>query len=225
MDKEPQILKPVLIRKRLTELKHRLKHVANAWTVDDYEAYLDFYVSILPKIMDAERCTIYIIEMGTDKICSMFGTGIQKMQIQPPREGSIAGEVIATGKGIIKNDLETAEGYHTHVDTKTGFITQNSACYPIKSLTGHGVTGAIQILNKNNGPFVTEDMALLQKVADCLSTSIESLMLNQEILRISDQLNKEYERFDKGYLLDTQFIAESPAMHEVLNLVELVSKT
>ena len=190
MGKTPQKIKPVLIRRRLVELKYRLKQVANAWTVDNYEAFLDFYVQILPKIINAERCTIYIIEIGTDKICSMFGTGIQKKQIQPPRKGSIAGEVISTGKGTIKNDLETSPGYHTQVDAKTGFVTRNSLCYPIKSLTGHGVTGAIQILNKIEGPFIPQDMVQLEAVADYLSISIESIILNQEILQTSNQLNK-----------------------------------
>lgn len=225
LKKNTRVLKPIIVRKRLTELKRRLNDVANAWTVDDYEAYLDFYVRILPKTMDAERCTIYIIEMGTETICSMFGTGIRKMQIQPPRKGSIAGKAISTGEGSIKNDLEVSEGFHTRVDAKTGFITRNSVCHPIKSLTGHGVTGAIQLLNKKNGPFLAEDLILLEKVADYLSTSIESIMLNKEILRISDQLNKEYERFNKGFFQDAPFIAESPAIQEVLELVESVSST
>ncbi|MEE8399007.1 MAG: sigma-54-dependent Fis family transcriptional regulator [Desulfobacterales bacterium] len=225
MKKDTKILKPIVIGRRLAELKHRLRQVAEAWTVDDYESYLDFYVHILPRIMDAERCTIYIIEMGTEKICSMFGTGIQKMQIQPPRKGSIAGEVISTGKGIIKNDMEQSEGFHTRVDAKTGFITQNSVCHPIKSLTGHGVTGAIQLLNRNSGPFMAEDLALLEEIADYLSTSIESIMLNQEILRISDQLNREYERRGRGFFLDTPFVAESAAIQEALSLVESVSNT
>ncbi len=78
MKKTSQGLKPIVIRKRLAELRHRLKQTANAWTVEDYEVLLDFYVHILPKIMNAERCTIYIVEMGTDKIWSMVGTGIRR---------------------------------------------------------------------------------------------------------------------------------------------------
>ncbi|MEJ2033479.1 MAG: sigma-54 dependent transcriptional regulator [Deltaproteobacteria bacterium] len=55
--------------------------------------------------------------------------------------------------------------------------------------------------------------------------SIESIILNQEILRISSQLNREVKRFDRGFFLDTPFIAESPAMLDVLDLVQLVSKS
>ena len=96
MEKTSQGLKPIVIRKRLAELRRRLKQTANAWTVEDYEVLLDFYVRILPKIMNAERCTIYIVEMGTDIIWSIVGTGIRRKQIQPPRKGSIAGEAISS---------------------------------------------------------------------------------------------------------------------------------
>ena len=220
-----QNTEPVLIRKRLNELKLRLKEVASAWTVDNYEALLNFYVRILPTLMDAERCTVYIIEMGSDRICSMLGTGIEKMQIQPPRKGSIAGRVISTGKGIIKNNMERSKGFHTQVDADTGFVTRNSVCCPIRSLTGHGVTGAIQVLNKNGGPFLMANRVLLEEIAGYLSTTIESIMLNQAILQISNQLNREYERFDRGYFIDTPFIAESPAMEETLDLIDSVRKT
>jgi len=38
-------------------------------------------------------------------------------------------------------------------------------------------------------------------------------------------MNREYERFDKEFIFDTLFIAESHAMREVLDLAKLVSKT
>ena len=99
--------------------------------------------------MNAERCTIYIIEMVTDKICSMFGTGIQKKQIQPPRKGSIAGKVISSGKSMINNDLERHQGYHTLMDTKTGFVTRSMICVPL--VIDDESYGAIQIVNKKHG--------------------------------------------------------------------------
>jgi transcriptional regulator with GAF, ATPase, and Fis domain len=200
--------------------------MAKSWTVEDYRALTKFYVKILPKIMGAERCTIYIIEMATEKICSIFGTSLEERQIEPPRDGSIVGEVISSGKGIIVNDMETREGFHTHVDTETGFSTRNMICTPIKSVSTHGVTGAIQVLNKRlHGSFTKDDLAQLEEVANYLALSIENIIINQEILRISEQMNREYEKFDKDISFDNLFIAESPAMREVLDLARLVSKT
>ena len=226
MKKETDITEAMLTKKRIAELKLRLERVTQSWTLEDYRALIEFYVKILPKIMGAERCTIYLIEISTDKICSIFGTGLEERQIEPPREGSIVGEVISSGQGIIVNDLDKREGYHTTVEGKTGYITNNMICAPIKSATTHGINGAIQVLNKRlSGTFTKEDMSLLEEVANYLALSIENIIINQEILRISEQMNREYERFDKEFSFDSLFIAESPAMREVLDLARLVSKT
>ncbi len=174
--------------------------------------------------MGVERCTVYLIEIGTEKICSIYGTGLEGKQIKPPRSGSMVGKVISTGEAIIENDLNGRTGYHTQVAEKVRYVTKNMACVPIKSVTGHGVTGAIQVLNKlGGGHFDEQDLRLLEQVANYLSMSIESIILNREILRISGQLNWEVEQFYKGYFVDTLFIAESPAMRELLDQVRLVS--
>jgi len=226
MKKDTDIAEAILSKKRIAELKLRLERVAQSWTVDDYRALIKFYVKILPKITGAERCTIYIIEMSTEKICSIFGTGLEERQIEPPREGSIVGEAISSGNGIIVNDMETREGFHTNVDGETGYSTRNMICCPIKSASTHGVTGAIQVLNKRlHGSFTKDDLAQLEEVASFLALSIENIIINQEILRITNQMNREYERFDKDLSIDTLFIAESQAMREVLDLARLVSKT
>jgi transcriptional regulator with PAS, ATPase and Fis domain len=102
----------------------------------------------------------------------------------------------------------------------------NILCAPIKSTTTHGITGAIQVLNKRlKGSFTKEDLLQLEEVANHLALSIENIIINQEILRISDQMNREYERFDKEFSFDTFFVAESQAMRDVLDLARLVSKT
>jgi transcriptional regulator with PAS, ATPase and Fis domain len=226
MKKDTDIAEALLGKKRLAELKMRLERVSQSWTLDNYRSFAQFYVNILPKIMGAERCTLFIIELATEKICSIFGTGLEEQQIEPPRKGSIVGEVISAGKGIIVNDMEGREGFHTHVDVKTGFVTRNMICAPIKSTSTHGVTGAIQILNKRlQGSFRKDDLALLEEVGIYLSMSIENIIINQEILRITDQMNREFERIDKDYSFDALFIAESQAMRDVLDLARLVSST
>ena len=226
MKNDTDIAEALLSKKRIAELKLRLEMVAQSWTVEDYRALIQFYVKILPKIMGAERCTIYIIEMATDKICSIFGTGLEERHIEPPRDGSIVGEVISSGTGVIVNDLDKREGFHTRIEGETGFVTTNMICAPIKSVTTHGVTGAIQVLNKRlKGSFTKDDMTQLDEVAAFLSLSIENIIINQEILRISDQMNREYERFEKEFTFDSLFVAESQAMRDVLDLARLVSKT
>ena len=226
MKKNTDIAAAMLGKKRIAELKLRLERVAQSWTTEDYRTLAQFYVKILPKILGAERSTIYIIEMATDRICSIFGTGLEERQIEPPREGSVVGEVISTGKGVIVNDLAKREGFHSQAGEDTGFVASSMVCVPIKSAATHGITGAVQVLNKRlKGSFTKDDLAMLEEVAAHLALSIENIIIGQEILRISEQMNRELERFDQEFSLDTLFIAESQAMRDVLDLARLVSST
>ncbi|MFW2365914.1 MAG: sigma 54-interacting transcriptional regulator [Desulforhopalus sp.] len=210
----------------LNLLKQKLSRVAGAWTIDDYNALVAFYSSILPSLMDAERCTIFIMELGSQTICSIVGTGLEQRKIEAPLEGSIVGTVINSGRGYLTNDLKNHDGFHATMDEQTGFDGRNMICAPINSLTGNSVTGAVQLLNKNEGqPFTAEDLVRLEEVAHFLSLSIESIVLNQEILRLASSMGEEAERLEKNLINGVSLVAESPTMKEVLDLVGVVSKT
>ncbi|MBF0452207.1 MAG: sigma-54-dependent Fis family transcriptional regulator [Candidatus Magnetomorum sp.] len=213
-------------RMRLFDLKARLEKVASAWTVSDYKSLLMFYVNFLPKIMDAERCTIYINEMETEIIWSIYGTQLNNQKIKPPKDKSIVGKVIGSGEAAVENHLEDREGFHKKIDSITGFQTRNMVCAPIQSLTGHGVTGAVQILNKKeDADFNQFDMDRLNEIAGYLSISIESILLNGEILKISKQLNEEIQSLDESYFSEIPFVANSPVMQKLLEQVRMLWET
>jgi transcriptional regulator with GAF, ATPase, and Fis domain len=207
----------------LESLKSRLEQVNSSWTTNDYESLLKFYVDIVPKIMNAERCSIFISEQSGEEIWLKFGTGLKEKELTPPKEGTVVGKTISTGKWIIENELGMQPGYHTELISKTGYVTNNLICAPIKSLTQKGVIGAIEVLNKQGGEqFSKEDGAFLQKIADYLSMAIENIHLNQEILKISNKLNNE---IDNIWNAEKEFIAESSVMKNILHTVHSISAT
>ena len=213
-------------KKQLAVLRQQFLQVASSWAIEDYRAFVTYHTRIIPKLMQAERCTIYIMEMGSNRICSIYGTGLSEMQIEAPMEGSLVGKVIRTGKSLVENHLTESRGYHEYVAEQTGFVSRNMICCPINSMTGNGVSGAIQLLNKHGGEdFSEDDRQQLEELAHYLSISIESIVLNQEIIRIADYLDKEVDRFDHDSVRGTVFIAESQAMRDVLELVRIVSTT
>ena len=213
-------------RRRLATLRNRLSRVMLSWTDKYYRSFLMFFVRILPTLFGAERCTIFIIEMGTEKICSIYGTDIEGQRIEPPLEGSVVGEVITSGHGVIVNDLDKRPGYHVQTEEMTDFTTRSMVCAPIENLTVHGVAGAIQILNKTKeAGFDTADLNLLQEVATYLSTFIESTILNQEILRLSKQLNTEMSELDRHLVQRSMLIAESQAMRDIISLAGEISNS
>ena len=213
-------------RRRLTGLQNRLSRLMVSWTVKDYHSFLMFFVRLLPNFFEAERCSVFIIEMGTEKICSMYGTGIEGRRIEPPRKGSIVGEVITSGRGVIINDLDIRPGYHIQAGEMTDFPTRTTVCVPIENLTVHGAVGAIQILNKkSDSGFDATDLDLLQEVARYLSTFIESIIVNQEILRLSRQLNTEMSELDRHFVKRTMMIAESDIMREIVSQASEISNS
>jgi transcriptional regulator with GAF, ATPase, and Fis domain len=210
----------------LNLLKHKLSKLTGSSAVEEYHGLISFYSSFVPSLMKAERCTVFIIDIGSKEICSIFGTGLLNQQIKPPLKGSIVGGVISSGKGFLVNNLQDHTGYHSFIEEQTGFICNNIICVPIKSITGNSVTGAVQLLNKiDKQPFTEDDLSRLEEIAHFLSLSIESIVLNQEILRIATSLGKEAERLEKESVNGVTLIAESPAMRKVLNLVRIISKT
>ena len=207
-------------------LRQRIVEASSSEREDDYKASVIFYSKVLPKLMGVERCTIFIMESRSNRICSMFGTGLEEISIEAPLEGSIVGKVISTGESIVVNDFNSQSGYHTRIAEQTGFICHNTLCAPIKGRGESRVYGAIQLLNKSDASGFSEgDRLMLEEVACLLSTSIETISLNQEILRIADYLGREVDRLAQASVRGQAFIADSPAMREVLNMVEVVSKT
>ena len=224
-ERVPQSANP-LFRSQLSTLRQRLSEVSRSWAIDDYRACVRFHTRMLPGWMGVERCTIFILELESRKICSIFGTGLIERQIEPPLEGSIVGGVIRSGESRIENTLSFQSGFHVYAAELTGFKCRNMLCSPIRSLSGNGVIGAVQLLNKlGNNVFDFADLQQLEEVAHYLSISIESIVLNQEILRIAGYLDNEVERLTNISVRNTSLVAESQGMREVLDLVKIVSDT
>ncbi len=210
----------------IKQLRARLDYVNRAWTVDNYERMLGFFVDIVPRLTSTERCTIFILDPATGRIRSKLGTGLRDAAIEAPATGSVVGRAISAGKSVIDNELAAVPGFHHTADAITGFLTRSALCAPILGVTSERVTGAIQVLNKLDGElFGDDDVRLLEEVADYLSMALDNVVLSAEIARISGDINREVSRFQSDFLGDVPFVAESEAMRSVLELVRMVCDT
>ena len=169
------------IKNRVDNINAQRKYIDADLSQDKDKALLAFYVKIMPQLLDAERCSIFIHDPTTDEVWLKCGTGVPEGKIQVPKDDSIVGEVIKTGQPQIVTDLEEKSGIHKRVDEETGFVTRDILCIPIKTLDGENVAGAVQILNKKNGnAFNDNDKKMLEEMAHFLQLTIESIYINQE---------------------------------------------
>ena len=150
---------------------------------------LSFYARIMSKVTESERCSVFIHDPENDKVWLKVGTGVDERGIEVPTADSIVGKVISSGEPIVVSNLEDRSGVHKTVDDKTGFVTRNILCVPIKSPSRGEVTGAIQILNKVGGQeFEEDDISLAQEIAEHLQLEVESIFLDQEIFGLTEKL-------------------------------------
>lgn len=213
------------MHQRLGTLQSRLEQVNSAWTHSDHEKSVMFLVEHIPRLMNAERCSIFIFDPNSDTIWVKYGTGLVEKQIEAPREGSFVGQTIITGKTIIKNDLEQVDGFHAAMVQETQFITRNMICTPIRSLISKNYVGAIQVLNRKNGTyFSTNDTLFLRQIVKYLSYALENARLNREILTISNMLYKDIALLKQECAPSQMFITKSEPMIQLLETVHKVSK-
>lgn len=184
---------------RLEELRHKQQLINKAWEKASDNQLLELFIEILPKALNVERCSIFILDPKENNVWLRCGTAVQPKQIQVPKWSSIVGKVISSGEAIVEYDLENNVGIHDTVDLQTGFTTRDTLCVPILGVSTDKVTGAIQVLNKIGGEqYTDEDRMLLEKVAFNIQMAIESVFIRQESITLSDELEKRIQLFEKN---------------------------
>ncbi|MBI4970113.1 MAG: GAF domain-containing protein [Rhodospirillales bacterium] len=157
---------------------------------DDHDSRLiDFFVRIVPRLTDAERCSIFVHDPAKAKTWLKSGTGVRERDIEVSIENSIVGKVIASGKAYREAGLDAKDGTHRQVDSATGFVTRSALCVPIAQPGRQEVIGAIQILNKKGGTFDDADQMLVEEVSDHLRDSLDRFYLEQEAVGLVETLS------------------------------------
>lgn len=179
------------LEKKLAELKTKQVMIDKAWHKTGNRELMQFFVEIIPKAIKAERMSIFIHDPVDSHVWVHCGTSVEERQIQVPEEGSVVGRVIKSGKPIFEHNMQQQMGAHDNVALKTGYVTYNTLCVPVRGVTTDKVTGAIQVINKIGvDRFVEGDLAILEKLAFHIQMHIENIYLRQELAKISVQMSE-----------------------------------
>lgn len=185
-----------LLAQKLEQLRKKQQLMEKAWREAGNRQLLQFFVDIMPKALDAERCSIFILDPVDEKAWLQCGTGLTEKQLQVPTKNSIVGRVMSDGKYVIEEDLEDQVGAHDIVAVKTGFVTRNALCVPVHGVTTKKVVGAIQMLNKGHGNFNDDDRDILERLAFQLEMNIENIFLRQELAKISLEMGQKIKKLE-----------------------------
>lgn len=222
-------------------LKKKLKDINQFWDPQQYRKLLDFYVSVMPRIFDCERCGIFIVDPDSHEITSAAGTNIREGELTVSLHDSIAGQVIMTARPLLDNDMSTRPGGHQSISEKTGYFVRNMLCVPLFSVSTQQVIGAVQLTNriaekspgqlaehqtdvaakrdiKQKG-FSDQDCQLLEQAAHFIAVALETLELSKDLLSINNQLESEIEQLKTP---SHGLIAESQSMRDLIQQASAV---
>lgn len=179
------------LAQRLEELRVKQKQIDEAWKKTGNKPLLEFFVELIPRALNCERCSIFVLDPNADNVWVQCGTGLKEHQVRVPRAESMVGEVISTGKYQVDSEMENRVGAHEWVDLQTGFVTRNVLCVPVQGVTQPKITGAIQVLNKkSSSTFTTDDHKILEKLAAHIQMNIEHIYLRQQLAKLLDDTTK-----------------------------------
>jgi signal transduction histidine kinase/uncharacterized protein YigA (DUF484 family) len=135
--------------------------------------------------------------------------------IRMPLGQGIAGWVADKGEAIIVPDVYADQRFNAKVDKQSGFTTTSILCVPLET-KGHPI-GAVEVMNKRNGPFTQEDLSLLQNLAIPAATAIENAQLYEEQTRTIKRLAETQHQLVESAKLAAVGELAAGVAHEINN--------
>jgi HD-GYP domain-containing protein (c-di-GMP phosphodiesterase class II) len=164
---------------KLTSILEVAKAMAAA---RDLELLLPLIIYEAAKVVDADRCTLFILDRDRGELWSKVAQGAAR-EIRIKLGHGIAGTVAETGEVINITDAYQDPRFNRQVDLSTGYRTSTVLCVPMRDAQGE-VTGVLQALNKHRGSFDAEDAELLLALGGQAAGAIENALLHEEISRL-----------------------------------------
>jgi len=137
-------------------------------------------------LMGAETGSLLLLdeeagELYFDVALGEKGEGVRQIRLKVGQ--GIAGYVAQTGEPVVINDVQNDSRFAREADKKTGFVTRNMVCVPVKA---HGkLLGVLQAINKlDGGLFNATDQQDFVSLANQVGIAIENANLYEEISRL-----------------------------------------
>ena len=171
------------IIKSIGEYSSSLDHVLAVTKDLREEIYGDI---LLGKIMDysllitnSDAGSILLIEDNNlvfkvakgERVTELIGTAL-------PKNKGIAGWVAENGKSLLIADVKEDKRFNPDIDAVTGYETRSVLCIPL--VTGTGVIGVIELLNKKDGFYTKKDEEIVAYLADQAAISIAKVRFYED---------------------------------------------
>lgn len=152
-------------------------------TMTQIDGVLAMLVELTSRELDCDRGTLFLNDPKTGELYSRFAQGSQSLEIRILNNSGIAGHVFQTGEPLLVDDAYADPRFNSTVDQRTGYKTRNIVCVPVRTPLGQ-IIGVMQNINKHDGNFTTDDVALLEEMTSQATVFLQSLQSIEEIEQV-----------------------------------------
>ncbi len=150
------------------------------------DTLLQQMMEITTESLNADRSTLFLNDRETGELFSRITQGELTREIRFPNHMGIAGVVFTSGQPIIIHDAYADPRFNKEIDRQTGYRTNNILCAPIKDRNNE-IIGAIQLLNKKEGDFTSDDLTMLEAITSQASAALLNARLFEEIQKAKEE--------------------------------------
>lgn len=148
-------------------------------TTCDLDSLLQQVVRYSMELLCAERATIFLYDAEKQELFSRIAEGAGEIRISI--DTGLAGAAARRLEIINTPDAYQDDRFNPDVDKKTGFRTRNILSCPLTDYEGK-LVGVLQILNKKDGPFTDDDIALAEAFSAQAGVALQRAGLIEEHL-------------------------------------------
>lgn len=204
-DRTELVAKMGTLLDRISALVEVYNKVSDTLSLD---VMLPRLMSIITEALRADRSTLFLNDTDTNELYSRVAQGDKIGEIRFPNHLGIAGSVFVKGEAVLIPDAYADARFNQAVDKKTGYRTRNILCVPLKNKDR--IIGVTQVLNKIQGAFDEDDMALLEALTAKAASALENAQL--------------YEKVEKARQEETKLLEVTTAISSELRLDTLLGK-
>ncbi len=128
-------------------------------------------------LVNADRCSIFMYDKEADMLWTKLSDGIGRIAISTT--SGIAGDTFTEGEPRVVNNPYEDERFLAGIDKKSGYETKNMITVPIFD-SQRSVIGLFQLLNKDEGDFLDDDLKVLTFFANYISGTLELSFLMKD---------------------------------------------
>ncbi|MBM4371147.1 MAG: GAF domain-containing protein, partial [Deltaproteobacteria bacterium] len=213
------------LERRLATIREMGTALGETLNLDDV---LQTITSQIASLLDADRATLYVVDERDRRLHSRVTVGGRVEEIVLEIGEGLAGWTARTGQGVNLKDAYRDQRFNPHVDKLTGYRTRSMLCQPMRTPRGR-IIGVAQVINKRgDGYFSVEDEHLLTSMTTQAAIALENARLftavlssNYQIRDAQEKLQRNYERLDLLYRIETEFSGTSDLDTLLCRILEL----